>query len=129
MKPKATPSSAQPDFFQGELSSIISLRHPLGGGSVCPLLFPLDEEEKRHCRVCILGEDGTILADTRGPPLSGSLPLAHNRQHWADPKSAESVCPLRFHAARHCPPNAAKKTTLKVLVMGLAPAVLTFLIL
>jgi len=44
-------------------------------------------------------------------------------------RSAESVCPLRFHAARHCPPNAAKKTTLKVLVMGLAPAVLTFLIL
>ena len=29
MKPKATPSSAQPDFFQVELSSIISSRHPL----------------------------------------------------------------------------------------------------
>jgi hypothetical protein len=47
---------------------------------------PLDEEEKRHCRVCILGDDGAILADTKGPPLSGSLPLAHNRQVWADPK-------------------------------------------
>jgi IS5 family transposase len=29
MKPKATPSCAQPDFFQIELSSIISLQHPL----------------------------------------------------------------------------------------------------
>ena len=28
MKPKATPSSAQPDFFQIELSSIISSQHP-----------------------------------------------------------------------------------------------------
>jgi len=29
MKPKVTPASAQPDFFQVELASIISLRHPL----------------------------------------------------------------------------------------------------
>jgi transposase, IS5 family len=29
MEPKATPSSAQPDFFQVEPSSIISSRHPL----------------------------------------------------------------------------------------------------
>jgi len=29
MKPKPSPSSAQPDFFQVELSSIISLSHPL----------------------------------------------------------------------------------------------------
>lgn len=29
MKPKATPSASQPDFFQVELSSIISSKHPL----------------------------------------------------------------------------------------------------
>ena len=52
---------------------------------------PLDEEEKRHCRVCILGEDGTVLADTKGPPLSGSLPLPQNRQLWADPKGFHEI--------------------------------------
>ena len=48
MKPKATPSYAQSDFFQTELSSIISLHHPLVRLSSCKLPLAWDILKKKE---------------------------------------------------------------------------------
>ena len=47
---------------------------------------PLTEEEKTRSRVCILGEDGAILADTQGAPLSGELHFPERESVWSSPK-------------------------------------------
>ncbi len=47
---------------------------------------PLTPEERLHSRVCILDTDGTVLADTRGVPLSEKLALAQNREIWSSNK-------------------------------------------
>jgi hypothetical protein len=43
---------------------------------------PLSEDERSHSRVAILGEDGMVLADTQGPPLSGVLNFQDRDRVW-----------------------------------------------
>jgi hypothetical protein len=50
---------------------------------------PLTEEEKAHSRVAILSEEGMILADSQGLPLSGVLQFQDRDKVWDSPKIFE----------------------------------------
>ena len=52
---------------------------------------PLTADEKQISRVCILAEDGTILADTQGVPLSGMLHFPEHERIWGTDKSFEET--------------------------------------
>lgn len=52
---------------------------------------PLTEEEKTRSRVCILSEEGVILADTQGAPLSGELRFPDRESIWTSPKCFSEV--------------------------------------
>ena len=52
---------------------------------------PLTDEEKTRSRVCILSEEGAILADTQGAPLSGELHFPERESGWSSSKCFTEV--------------------------------------
>jgi hypothetical protein len=47
---------------------------------------PLTVEERSHSRVAILSEEGMVLADSQGPPLSGILSFQDREKVWDNDK-------------------------------------------
>lgn len=47
---------------------------------------PLTDEERTQSRVAILSEEGMVLADSQGPPLSGVLQFESRDKVWDSPK-------------------------------------------